>query len=234
MRSASLLFVLTILVTPSYRAVVAADAATCRKLLSVERAIEHDDGESARAAETAYLDCRSEKLPLDIRIAAYTRYGDAKVSAGATQAAIDIYRDALTVLDALNRPALELTLRVLDRLTEMESEAQHSADALSHARRASELRIEKYGENSPDAAIGLARIGLAYVMQKDFASADRYIDDAIRIADNACGPACDALAQAYAVKSTWYGAQGNTAEANRYEQMSIAATPAPNIRRMKE
>lgn len=222
-----------VLVTPSYRAVLASDADTCRKLLSIERAVEDDNGDSARAAERAYVDCRSEKLPLDIRIAAYMRYGDSKVSAGETLAAVDVYRDALVVLDTMKRPPVELTLNVLDRLSQIENDARRRVDATSHAKRAADLRIAQYGASSEEAAIGLARLGVAYVVQKDFSRAERQIDDAVRIASLACGPTCDALAEAYAAKATWYVDQGNAAEAERYAELSVAATPAELSRQAK-
>jgi tetratricopeptide (TPR) repeat protein len=234
MKRASLLLLQVILLTATVHVAMATDAGMCRKLLSVERAVENDNGESARAAERAYVDCRGETFPLDIRIAAYTRYGDAKVSAGEMQAAVDVYRDALTVLDTMKRPDVELILSVLDRLSEIENEARHPEDALSHAKRAADLRAARYGTTSPEAAIGLLRLGIAHVVQKDFSSADRYIGEAIRISKSTCGPTCDALSEAYAARSTWYGDQGNTVEADRYANLSVAAAPTQPIRRAKQ
>lgn len=213
---------------------MAADAAMCRKLLAIERAVENDNGESARAAEKAYLDCRGESLPLDIRITAYTRYGDAKVSAGEMRAAVDVYRDALTVLDTMKQPDVQWTLTVLDRLSEIENDAHSTPDALSHAKRAADLRVAHYGNGSPEAAIGLARLGIAYVVQKDFSNADRAISEAIRIARDVCAPTCEALSEAYAARSTWYADQGNAAEAERYASLSVDATATTPIRHKKE
>ena len=202
----------------------AADAVNCRKLFAVS--YEPEPGNDyLRSAEEAYRDCRSDKLPMDIRIEAYVRYADVKLVQGETQTGIGVYRDALGVLDSSNGANSALTIDLLDRLARAENSAHLSSDALTHARRALDMRTVQYGPESTETALGLARLGMAYVDQREYVNADRFIRDAIRVAGKSCGPSCDALSEAYAAMSVWYGDQGKEAEAARYSELSIAAIP---------
>jgi hypothetical protein len=63
------------------------------------------------------------------------------------------------------------------------------------------------------------------VLQKDFARAERNIEESVRIAKNTCGPTCDALSEAYAAMSTLHMEQGHAADASRYADLSLGATP---------
>jgi hypothetical protein len=115
---------------------------------------------------------------------------------------------------------------ILDYTAFMESRAGLRSDATVHAKKAVDLRAKTYGRASAETAEGFVHLAMVHVTFHEYAKTEALLRDAIRIAEKACGPECDALATAYAGMETLYEAQGMTAEARKYAEPGQNAVPA--------
>lgn len=201
---------------------------SCRELVAQVRS-GLSEGEEAKgyleSADKAYRDCRGAKLPVEIRVKALFKYGVASAIRGREQAAIDALREAIGLVDRGTGDYRELLIEILDYTAFVESGAGIQTDATLHSKRAANLRAEKYGPRSAEAAEGLAHLAMVHATFKEYEKAEAMLRDAIRIAEQACGPQCDALVNAYAGMETLYEAQGNRAEAKKYAELGQNAVP---------
>jgi tetratricopeptide (TPR) repeat protein len=221
------LFLITTLLLASASSVFATDANVCRQLLISPLP---DEGPADAPAffddaEKAYRDCRSAKLPVDVRVKVLTKYGRAQYVRGQTQAAIQAYREALEILDSAPGDQTQLLLEVLDRAVSAETDARLRSDAIAHASRALSLRQAKFGDASLEAIKAMVLLGAVHATFGDWDKWESLLRTAIRIAEKTCGPECDARAEAYSGMAAFYGSRGNEAEAKKYEEMALNATP---------
>jgi hypothetical protein len=209
---------------------LAANADACRQLLVSTPPNEGDVDVEAyfNDAEQAYRDCRGTNLPADVRVEALMKYAMAKRLRGYTQAAIPALREAIELLDR-TRGDEAMLLEALDRLFMAETDARLQSDAVAHANRALSLRKAKFGNDSAEAVTGMVQLALVHATFGNYAPSESLLKNAVRTADKLCGPECDALVEAYSGMYAFYEAQGNTAEAKKYQQLSLDA--APPVRR---
>jgi tetratricopeptide (TPR) repeat protein len=221
------LFLLSTLLLASASAVFATEADVCRQLLLSRMP---DEGPADAPAffddaEKAYRDCRSAKLPADIRVKVLMKYGRAQYVRGQTQGAIQAFREALEILDRASGDQTPLLLEVLDRVVTAENDARLRSDAIAHSSRALSLRQAKFGKDSQEAVRGMVTLAIVHATFEDYAKSESLLRTAIRTAEKTCGPECDALAFAYSGMYALYSTLGNEAEAKKYDEMSLNATP---------
>jgi len=202
--------------------------ANCRELIVAVRPPGSEGEEGKRYlddADRAYRDCRAEKFPIEVRVDALFKYGLATAARERTQTAIAAYREAIDLLDrAGSRPSPRM-IEILDSLAREESRSGLRAEALEHAQRAANLRSERYGRSSAEAAEGMVHSAMVHVTFKDYAATEKLLRQAIRVAEKACGPTCATLVDAYSGMAVLHDAQGNQAEARKYEELAMEAVP---------
>lgn len=206
---------------------VSVAGANCADLVAAVRPPSSEGDESRRyleSADQAYRDCRGAKVPLEIRAKALFKYGIANASRERMQASIGALHEAIDLLGKSDQT--KLLIEVLDYTAFVESRAGLQSDATAHAKRAADVRAKTYGRNSAETAQGLVQLAMVHVTFNEFAKTETLLRDAIRIAEKACGPECDALVDAYAGMQTLYEAQGNTAEARKYAELGQNAVPS--------
>jgi tetratricopeptide (TPR) repeat protein len=221
------LFVIATLLLVSSSSVLAADANACRQLLISP--LPDQGGPDAEAffddAEKAYCDCRAAKLPVDIRVKALLKYGIARDVRGDAQAATDAFREAVSILDRAPGDQTTMLIEVLDRAVMAENDARLRSDAIEHSSRALSLRQAKFGKDSPDAVRGMVTLAIVHATFEDYGKSESLLRMAVRIAEKTCGPECEALAFAYSGMYALYSTLGNEAEAKKYDEMALNATP---------
>lgn len=220
-----LIIALLLASSPSVRA---ADADTCRQLLI--SALPDQEGAKAEAffddAEKVYRDCRSTNLPTDVRVQALVKYGIAKHVRGQAQTAVQAFHEALEILDSASGDQTPLLLEVLDRTVMAENDARLRSDAIAHSSRALSLRQAKFGKDSPEAVRGMVTLAIVHATFEDYDKSESLLRTAVRTAEKKCGPECDSLAFAYSGMYALYSAQGKEAEAKKYDEMDLNATPS--------
>jgi tetratricopeptide (TPR) repeat protein len=221
------LFVIASLLLASSSSALATDA-TCRQLLISPLPDQQDAKAEAYFddAEKLYRDCRGTNLPIDVRVQALVKYGTAKHLRGQTQTAIQAYREALDILDSAKGDQTQMLLDVLDHLVMAEPDARLRSDAIAHSSRALSLRQAKFGKDSQEAVRGMVTLAIVHATFEDFAKSEALLRTAIRTAEKTCGPECDALAFAYSGMYALYTTLGNEAEAKKYDEMALNATPS--------
>ncbi len=226
------LFVIAALLLASPSSVLATDANACRQLLMSPLPDQGDEKAEAffDDAEKVYRDCRSSNLPMDIRVQSLVKYGTAKHLRGQTQSAIQAYREALEILDSASGDQTQMLLEVLDRSVSAETDAPLRSDAIVHASRALSLRQAKFGDASPEAIKAMVLLGAVHATFGDWDKWESLLRTAVRIAEKTCRPECEAMAEAYSGMAAFYGTRGNEAEAKKYEEMAINATPSSRKR----
>ncbi len=185
-------------------------------------------------ARRAYRDCRGETLPVEIRVYALVKYALAISPRGETQSAVAAFAEAIDILDRAPVGKEELLITVLDQAALLETQAELRENTIGHATRASEVRIKTYGKTSPEAAVGLVQLGLAYADFNDDEKGEKLMREAIRIAEKDCGPKCSALALAYHGMEALYATRGNKAEAKRYADLALDVAMSERASRSKE
>jgi tetratricopeptide (TPR) repeat protein len=221
------LLVFATLLLASSTSVLAADASACRQLLT-STLPDQEGPEAVRYfddAEKVYRDCRSTNLPADIRVKALLKFGTAEYVRGRAQTAISAFREALQILDSTSGDHTLVVLEILDRAVSAETDALLRSDAIAHASRALSLRQAKFGNSSPEAIKGMVILGAVHATFGDRDKWESLLRTAVRTAEKTCGPECDARAEAYSGMAAFYATQGNEAEAKKYEEMAINATP---------
>lgn len=200
---------------------------TCRDLVATVRpSLDGEEGERyLDSADKAYRDCRGAKVPLEIRAKALFKFGIASAAREREQAALDALREAVSLLDRASGEHAELLIDVLDYTAFVESRAGMQTDAIAHSKRAADVRVEKYGRSSEEAAEGMIHLAMVHVSFKEYGKTEALLRDAIRIAEQTCGPQCNVLVDAYAGMETLYEAQGNRAEAKKYAELGQNAVP---------
>lgn len=204
------------------------EVSNCRDLVASVRPQLSDENEGSQflaKADKAYRDCRASKFPVEIRAKALFKYGIATAARERQQASIAALREAIELLDQ-PKDNTSLLVEILDYTAFVESRAGLQNDATAHAKRAFDLRAKTYGSTSAQAAEGLVHLAMVHVTFHEYAKTEALLRDAIRIAQKACGPECDALVNAYAGMQTLYEAQGMTAEAKKYAELGLNAVPA--------
>lgn len=206
----------------------AADVTACRALAA--RELPGDDGSTSAQsffdeAEQAYRDCRSAELPVDVRVQALLKYSLARGIRGNDQAAVAGSREALEALDRSESVDTKLLLTVLERLIHAETTARLRTDALAHANRALELQRATFGADSDEAIVGQIRVGIVHIEFGELDRAETILTSAVQLAEQKCGPQCDARSEAYTGMFVLRSAEGNEAEAKRFETMSFDAIP---------
>jgi tetratricopeptide (TPR) repeat protein len=207
----------------------AQDAVECRELVaSVSPPL--DEGEGHRrylaGAAGAYRDCRGKKTPVDVRVHAIVKYALAKSTSFEGQTAVAALGEAIDVLDRERGDHAALLIEVLDHAVLVESQLLLRSEAFLHAKRAADVRAKKYGRNSAESAVGLVNLAIVYATFKDDAKAEDLMRQAVRIAEKACGPECDALALAYSGMETLYATRGKDVEARKYAELAQEAIPS--------
>lgn len=224
----SLLVLVSLWSLASSSPILAADAEACRRLLTsqLQAYPEPDRADSFfDDAEKAYRDCRGTKLPVDIRVRALMKYGVAKEVRGGAQAATGAFREAIAILDRAPGDQTTMLIEVLDATVLAEEHAHLRSDAIAHSTRALTLRRARFGNDSPEAVIGMVKLGIVHATFEDYAESESLLRTAVRIAEKTCGPECDALSEAYSGMYALYAAQGKEAEAKKYEEMAMNARP---------
>lgn len=221
------LLVLSLLLFASSSSVLAADADACRQLLV--SSLPDEGGADAQAyfddAEKVFRDCRGTALPVDIRVKALMKYGTSRAVRGSTQAAIEAFREALDILDSTSGDQTQMLIAVLDSLRMAETDAHLRLDSIAHAKRALSLRQVKFGDDSVEAVQGMVSLGFVHASFGDWGKCESLLRAAVRIAEKACGPECDALAEAYSGMAAFYASQGNVTEEKKYDELAINAIP---------
>jgi tetratricopeptide (TPR) repeat protein len=220
-------FVLLLLVAAS-SSVLAADVETCRQLLNSQLQSypePHVEDPYFSDADKAYRDCRGAKFPVDIRVRALMKYGVGKDVRGDAQAATEAFREALAILDRAPGDQTSMLIEVLDGTVKAESNAHLRSDSIEHANRALALRRTKFGKESPQAVIGMVKLGIVYATFGDYAKSESLLRTAIRIAERTCGPECDVLSEAYSGMYALFATQGKEEEAKKHEEMATNARP---------
>jgi len=205
----------------------AADVKSCQQLVAATVSGD-DDASAARFfsnADSAFRDCQAAELPADLRARVFANYAFAQEVRGNTQTAVENYRAAIGVLDRARGDNSRLLMEVLDKAIYAESKAGLRSSALELANRSLTLRQRLFGPNSAEAITGTVALATVYITFEDFASAVPLLESAIRTAKKTCKGRCDSLAEAYAGMYALYSAQGNTAEAQRYDELVASAVP---------
>jgi len=208
--------------------VLATDESCRRLLISQLNAYAEPDAAAAyfNDAEKAYRDCRGARLPVDIRVKTLMKYGVARDVRGDAQAATDAFREAIAILDGAPGDQTTTLIEVLDATVLAESNARLRSDAIEHASRALTLQRAKFGNDSPEAVIGTAKLGMVHATFGDYGKSESLLRTAVRIAEKTCAPECDALAFAYSGMSALYSTQGKEEDAKKYDEMALNATPS--------
>jgi tetratricopeptide (TPR) repeat protein len=212
---------------------VSGDAVKCRDLVASIRP-PLDEGDEGRRylndADTAYRDCRGSNLPLDVRVNALLKYAIASGNREQSQAAIAAIGEAIELLDHARDADTATLIEVLSQAAFLETRAGLRNDATAHGKRAVDARIKKYGRNSAETAEGWVNLAMVYVSFDEYAKSEALLRDAIRVAQEACGPECETLVHAYSGMEALYAAQGKTAEAKKYAELGQNAVPAKRAR----
>lgn len=212
-------------------------AADCRALVAtITPPVEEGDELLAHEAEAkrAYRDCRSEKLPVEIRANALVKYALAISPRGEIQSAVAAFAEAIDILDRDPAAKAQLLITVLDQASLLEAQVGLRENAVAHAARSSEIRMKTYGKTSPEAAVGFVQLGLVYGNFNDYEKAEKFVREAIRLAEKDCGPKCNALVQAYHGMEALYATRGNKAEAKRYAAMALDVATSARVGGTKE
>lgn len=204
-------------------------AADCRALVETVTP-PLDEGEKHMQylddAAKAYRDCRGAQLPVEVRVNALVKYAIASSTSGEKQTAVAVLTEAIDILDRASGRHADLSISVLDRVASIETQAGLREAAIGHAKRAAETREKTYGKSSAEAAIGLVNLGLTHATFNDYAKGEELIRQAIRMAEKACGPECDALVEAYVGMQALYDSRGNKTEADKYAALAEKALPS--------
>ena len=129
-------------------------------------------------------------------------------------------------LDRAKKDNAELLIEALDKAASLESAHGLWADATEHSKRALDERVAKYGEGSGEASLGIVDLAAIHATFGDFEKAEKLFRQAVRVAEKACGPECEALFMAYTGMQTYYQLTGNAAEAERYAEKTGEALPS--------
>ncbi|HEX2835256.1 MAG TPA: tetratricopeptide repeat protein [Thermoanaerobaculia bacterium] len=207
----------------------AADVTACRALAARELPGDDLPLEDTQSffdeAEQAYRDCRSPELPVGVRVQALLKYSLARGVRGHQQSAVAGAREALQIVDRSQSVDPTLLLSVLDRLIAAETTARLRSDAVAHAKRALELQRATFGADSDEALAGQIRVGIVHIEFGELDQAESILTNAVRLAERKCGPQCQARSEAYTGMFVLRSAEGNEAEAKRFEELSFDAIP---------
>ena len=229
MKRTTVCIVLLVLTFSAVAGEVSRGGGNCQELVAFVRPSLGEDGEDGERylenADKAYRDCRSAKVPLEIRAKVLFKYGIASASRERVQAALDALREAIGLLDIATGDHTELLIEVLDYTASVESRGGMQTDAIAHSKMAADMRVERYGPNSAEAADGLTNLAAAYATFKEYEKAEALLRDAIQTAKQACGPECYALVKAYSGMEVIFSEQGNLAEATKYAELAQNAVP---------
>lgn len=231
MKQATLFLILSLsLPSAAFATTLAEQAAKCRELIGSARPQGGDDERSTRyfeEAERAYRDCRGTAMPLDIRANALLMYGMASDVRGRNQTAIAAYEEGIALLDGAKGERAAVLIQLLDQASFAESRAGLQDAATTHAQRALDERVKKWGANDSETSTGLVNLAMVHATFGDYESGEKLLRKAVAVAEKACGPECDALAMAYSGMRTLYGLMGKPAEAQKYDELAQNAIP-PN------
>lgn len=204
------------------------DAVACRELVGSVRP-SGEDGEPwlrwEAEADRAYRDCRGTKLPLDVRVKTLLKYGMASDVRGRSQTAISAYKEAVGLLDGAKSEYVDLLIDSLDKAACLESSQGLRSDATEHSKRALAERVKNYGAKSEAAVVGMVNLAMVHAAFKDYEKSESLVRQAVRVAKEACGPQCEALSAAYVGMQTYYELIGNDAEAEKYADLALDASP---------
>ena len=207
---------------------------SCRELVAQVRPGPSEGKEAddyLENADKAYRDCRGAKFPVDIRAKALFKYAIASAGRKRDQAAIEALREGIGLFDRATGADRELLIEILDYATFLEISAGLHADAAAHSKTAVEIRAEKYGPKSAEVADGLGHLAMVHTSLKEYDKAEALLRDAIQLAEQACGPQCRALVNAYTGMEVLYREQGNTEEATKYAELAQNAVPPRRSKR---
>jgi len=213
--------------------------ADCRALVAAVQppTSEGEESEQYRKdADRAYRDCRSEQLPLDVRVDALLKYAETTAAREQPQSAIEALRESITLLDRAGSSDQARLTTALDRLAFHEIRGGLRTDALAHAKRAADIRAQAFGPDSAEASRGKVNLAMVYVAFQDFATTEALLRDAIRVAKKTCGRSeeCTPLLDAYSGMYVLYETIGNAAEAQRWKTLAFEAAPSPQAEFRKE
>jgi tetratricopeptide (TPR) repeat protein len=208
-------------------AVTSASAGTlddrCRALI----ASGHDDAGAAgsnsayyRDAEAGYRQCRDSRLPVLVRAQAAAKYATAERARGNPQTSIAAYREAAALLSTADTEQREMLISILENAAAVEASIQLRGAAIADAERAFGLRVTSYGNDSAEAAIGLMKLGLIYGDLGDFRASEQILRVSLKMAKAACGE-CTAVSEIYSAFWAIYTAQGDDAQAKRYDELAL-------------
>lgn len=188
-----------------------------------------EEGEKAdrflQDADSAYRDCRGTMMPIEVRMNALLKFGLASDAGGRVQTATDAYNEALGLMERSKDSDRDQIIEVLDLAASAESRSGFRSDALRHSTRAVEERQKMYGRESAEASVGYVNLATIYATFNELDDCEKWLREAVRIAEKACGPECDALALAYSGMQTLYEIIGNKAEAQKYSELAVDAIP---------
>ncbi len=181
-----------------------------------------------RKYEAALTACKADGVAAALRVRSYLRWASTFPHNGtdagwAKRAAY--YRQAMESVEAdegRDSVALIPLIEALAHTYFVRPTTKSFAEPLYQ--RALRLRETHYGEQSVEFANGLTYLGYLRVQENRPAEAEQLLRRAVRIAENACGPRCEALVNARTALYDFLKTQpGREAEAAEVEAAALAA-----------
>lgn len=190
-----------------------------------------------RAAEKlAFGVCTSPETPVELRNEAIVRWAGVLNDSSAE---LSLLKKALQETEAAEGPDSQALLPLIHRLADLYSiKPSKRREALDFAQRGLGIRRQVFGETSPEAVEGLVLLGLFWLIEgmpdRNLPLAEQYLREAVKVAENACGPTCaplsSALANLHALIKDQPGREGEAARIEERLEQIYAAARQPRAR----